>query len=195
VAGICGSDAHANIIIGQRSILKFPSYFSVFSLARQHVLLDNQPGVDPDHASADVILNAIKSGNSFCSIDSLYPADGFTQVVTEPVGAGARANSSEASVTISNGNTLSAGPGQSIPWSSSAVLHIKTPAAAGRPILRVLRDGHEIANQQTNSLDLPLPGPGHYRTEAYLQQPGLTGWHRWTLWIFANPVYVTAPKN
>src|SRR5215472_17269384 len=195
VAGICGSDAHANIIIGQRSILKFPSYFSVFSLARQHVLLDNQPGVDTDHAGADVILNAIKSGDSFCSIDSFYPADGFTQVVTAPNttatsppgqtnAAGqpkaATENSKAISVGAETSPLFAAGPGQSIPWSPSAVLHIKTPPAAGQPILRVLRDGHEIVNQQTDSLDLPLPGPGHYRTEAYLQQPGLTGWHRWT---------------
>lgn len=205
VAGICGSDAHANIIIGQYSLAKFPSYFSVFSLARQHVLLDDQPGVNPDHAGADVLLNAIKSGNSFCSIDSLYPADGFTQIVTSPRAApGNSSVSPESAVSTSRQNEVfptentlatSAGPGQSIPWSPSAVLHIRTPVAAGRPILRVLRDGHEIANQQTDSLDLALPGPGHYRTEAYLRQPGLTGWRRWTLWIFANPVYVTDPKN
>ena len=205
VAGICGSDAHANIIIGQYSLAKFPSYFSVFSLARQHVLLDDQPGVNPDHAGADVLLNAIKSGNSFCSIDSLYPADGFTQIVTAPRAApGNSSVSPESAVSTSRQNEVfptentlatTAGPGQSIPWSPSAVLHIRTPVAAGRPIIRVLRDGHEIANQQTDSLDLALPGPGHYRTEAYLRQPGLTGWRRWTLWIFANPVYVTNAKN
>jgi len=205
VAGICGSDAHANIIIGQYSLAKFPSYFSVFSLARQHVLLDDQPGVNPDHAGADVLLNAIKSGNSFCSIDSLYPADGFTQIVTAPRAApGNSSVSPESAVSTSRQNEVfptentlatTAGPGQSIPWSPSAVLHIRTPVAAGRPIIRVLRDGHEIANQQTDSLDLALPGPGHYRTEAYLRQPGLTGWRRWTLWIFANPVYVTDAKN
>ena len=205
VAGICGSDAHANIIIGQYSLAKFPSYFSVFSLARQHVLLDDQPGVNPDHAGADVLLNAIKSGNSFCSIDSLYPADGFTQIVTSPRAApGNSSVSPESAVSTSRQNEVfptentlatTAGPGQSIPWSPSAVLHIRTPVAAGRPIIRVLRDGHEIANQQADSLDLALPGPGHYRTEAYLRQPGLTGWRRWTLWIFANPVYVTDAKN
>ena len=205
VAGICGSDAHANIIIGQYSIAKFPSYFSVFSLARQHVLLGGQAGADPDHAGADVLLNAIKSGNSFCSIDSLYPADGFTQIVTAPRAIEANISvSTRTSISrpredgvLSTENTepTSAGPGQSIAWTHGAVLHIKTPAGAGRPIIRVLRDGQEIANQQTDSLDLPLPGPGHYRTEAYLRQPGLTGWRRWTLWIFANPVYVTDPKN
>ena len=56
-----------------------PSYLSVFSLARQHVLLQDQ---DPEHAGADAILAAIKSGNSFCAIDALSPADGFTQTVS-----------------------------------------------------------------------------------------------------------------
>jgi hypothetical protein len=39
-------------------------------------------------------------------------------------------------------------------------------------------------------LNEPLPGPGVYRTEVYLRQPGLTGWRRWTLWIFTNPIYL-----
>jgi hypothetical protein len=169
VAGICGSDAHANLLFNRWSIAHFPSYLSVFSLARQHVLLPNQPGQDPDKAGADAILAAIKSGNSFCAVDALSPADGFTQTV-------AHAN-------------ITAGPGDVIEWRQDEVLHVKVPA--DHAMIRVLRDGREIAEQETQSLDLQLPGPGRYRTEAYLRQPGLTGWHRWTLWIFANPVYVT----
>ena len=176
VAGICGSDAHANIIVGHTNIAKFPSYLSVFSLARQHVLLGDRAGVDPDHASADQILGAIKDGNSFCSIDAMYPANGFMQAVTAQ-------------------GQPAAGPGESIAWSPDAVLHVKVPEGAGIPRLRVIRDGQAIVEQETRSLDLKLPGPGRYRTEAYLKQPGLTGWRRWTLWVFANPVYVGPAKN
>jgi hypothetical protein len=173
MVGSCGSDAHANLLIEQHTIAKFPSYISVFSLARTHVLLPEQPGVDPDHAGADAILNAIKSGNSFCAVDALYPANGFRQLVTAP--------------------NASAGPGNSIEWQPGEVLHVKAPSGPEHPILRVLCDGHEIAKLEAQSLDLPVPGPGRYRTEAYLRQPGFTGWRRWTLWIFANPVYVTSP--
>ena len=178
VAGICGSDAHANVLVDRWSVARFPSYTAVFSLARQHVLLPDQPGLDPDHAAADVILSAIQSGNSFCAVDALSPADGFTQTVTSPVPA--------------TGAILNAGPGNAIAWQPAEVLHIRTPPAAGVPLIRVLRDGQEIARLESQSIDLPVQGPGRYRTEAYLRQPGLTGWHRWTLWIFANPVYVTA---
>jgi len=172
VAGICGSDAHANLMVNQHTIARFPSYLSVFSLARQHVIFDDQPGADPDHANASAILAAIESGSSFCAVDALYPANGFTQTVSSP--------------------NATAGPGHSIEWQPNETLHIAVPSGADHPMIRVLRDGHEIANQEAQSLDLPLPGPGCYRTEAYLRQPGLTGWHRWTLWIFSNPTYVTA---
>ena len=172
VVGICGSDAHANLLINHTTIAKFPSYISVFSLARQHVLLPDQAGTDLDKAGASAILEAIKSGNSFCSVDALYPADGFTQTVSTA--------------------TSTAGPGNSIEWMPGAVLHTTVPAGANHPMIRVLKDGQEIAIQEAHSLDLSIAGPGHYRIEAYLRQPGLTGWRRWTLWIFSNPTYVTA---
>ena len=174
VAGICGSDAHANIIIGQHPVARFPSYLSVFGLARQHVLLGD-PGVEPGHAGPDAILNAIRAGNAFCAVDALYPADGFTQTVASAA--------------------ITAGPGNSIPWQPGEMLRVKVPTGGGKSRIRVLRDGQPIAEQEAQALDLPLPGPGRYRTEAYLRQPGLTGWRRWTLWIFANPVYVTSPDR
>lgn len=174
VAGICGSDAHANIIIGQHPVARFPSYLSVFGLAREHVLLGD-PGVEPGPAGPDAILHAIRAGNAFCAVDALYPADGFTQTVASAA--------------------ITAGPGNSIPWQPGEMLRVKVPTGGGKSRIRVLRDGQPIAEQEAQALDLPLPGPGRYRTEAYLRQPGLTGWRRWTLWIFANPVYVTSPDR
>jgi hypothetical protein len=170
VAGICGSDAHANVLVNHWSIARFPSYLSVFSLARQHVLLPQTGQGSTDNAGADAILSAIQSGSSFCAVDALSPADGFLQTV------------SSAATTV--------GPGGTIAWSDGEVLHVKAPPAAGVPLIRVLRDGREIARKEAQAFDLKLSGPGRYRTEAYLRQPGFTGGQRWTLWVFANPVYV-----
>jgi hypothetical protein len=186
VAGICGSDAHAAINMSGHIIARFPGYLSVFSLIREHALLPPTPATDAGETSATAILTALKNGNSFCALDDLYPADGFTQTVTTPANIAARMNHSES--TISSATTV--GPGNSIPFAPGATLHVTLPAGAPPALLRVLRDGKEIARQQSNSLDLPLPGPGLYRAEAYLRQPGLTGWHRWTLWIVPNPVRV-----
>jgi hypothetical protein len=170
VAGICGSDAHANVQVNHWSIARFPSYLSVFSLARQHVILPQTGGGNPNNAGADAILSAIQSGSSFCAVDALSPADGFSQTVSS--------------------RTATVGPGGEIAWTDGEVLHVKTPRSEGVPMIRVLRDGREIVHREAQALDIPLPGPGRYRAEAYLRQPGFTGWHRWTLWIFSNPVYV-----
>jgi hypothetical protein len=205
VAGICGSDAHAAINMNGRTIARFPGYLPVFSLIREHVILPNTPGLDRDHASADSILAALKDGHSFCSVDAIYPADGFTQSVTSST-TKAAATASDSATTAGNvaaaGGTsiastasatlATAGPGDSIAYAPGATLHVAAPAHAPATMIRVLRDGREIARRETNSLDLPLPGPGRYRAEAYLRQPGLTGWHRWTLWVVPNPVNVTA---
>ena len=189
VAGICGSDAHAAINVSGHIIARFPGYLSVFSLIREHALLPPSPATDAGETSATAILTALKNGNSFCALDDLYPADGFTQTVTMTTNASAATPTSH--TTGPNSAALTAGPGNSIPFAPGATFHVALPAGAPPALIRVLRDGQEIATQQANSLDLPLPGPGLYRAEAYLRQPGLTGWHRWTLWIVPNPVRVT----
>ena len=188
VAGICGSDAHAAINVSGHIIARFPGYLSVFSLIREHALLPPSPATDAGETSATAILTALKNGNSFCALDDLYPADGFTQTVTTTTNALAATPTSH--TTGANSAALTAGPGNSIPFAPGATFHVALPAGAPPALIRVLRDGQEIATQQANSLDLPLPGPGLYRAEAYLRQPGLTGWHRWTLWIVPNAVRV-----
>ena len=129
-------------------------------------------GGNPAVASAAEIVDALKRGHSYCGLDSLYPADGF-------------------SFRVSSGNS-SGGPGDFLPWTGAARIQISTPSGASLPLIKVFRDGREIDEEQTRTIDEPITGPGRYRTEVFLRQPGLTGWRRWTLWVFTNPVYVTA---
>ncbi|PYX97255.1 MAG: hypothetical protein DMG71_03580 [Acidobacteria bacterium] len=173
VAGICGADAHAAIHMWHGIVWRFPEYLPVFRLARQHVLLGPHPqGGDPRVASATVILDALKRGHSFCALDAIYPASGFVNEISSSV--------------------VTAGSGDFAPWTPNAHLRVIVPSGASLPRIKVYRDGHKIVDKEAWSLDEPLPGPGCYRSEVYLRQPGLTGWHRWTLWIFSNPIYVTA---
>jgi hypothetical protein len=200
VAGICGSDAHAAINMSGHIIARFPGYLSVFSLIREHALLPPTPATDAGETSAASILTALRNGNSFCSVDALAPADGFTQTVTSPAPRSADPSFriAQAPGALATGSTqtgTTAGPGNSIPFAPGAIFHVAVPIAAHNPMLRVLRDGREIARQQASTLDLPLPGPGLYRAEAYLRQPGVTGWRRWTLWIVPNPIRVTSPES
>ena len=176
VVGMCGSDVHAKTKLGRTLFLRFPGYVPSLEVAREHVLLGPTVGRgDASRASGDQILDALRRGHSFCALDALYPSSGFATRVTS---AGA-----------------SGGPGDSIPWAGSGRIRISVPAGASRPLIKVFHDGREIIEQQTWTTDEPIPGPGRYRTEVFLRQPGLTGWRRWTLWAFTNPVYVTEPPG
>jgi PHP domain len=173
VAGICAADAHARIRLGLGKDWRFPGYVSSLKVAREHVLLPpDAGGGNLALASAAEIVDALRKGHSYCGLDSLYPAGGFSFRVSSGSGSG--------------------GPGDFLPWTGAARIQISTPSGASLPLIKVFRDGREIDEEQTRTIDEPITGPGRYRTEVFLRQPGLTGWGRWTLWVFTNPVYVTA---
>ena len=173
VAGICAADTHARIRLGFGRDWRFPGYVPSLKVAREHVLLrPDAGGGNPALASAAEIVDALRNGHSYCGLDSLYPADGF-------------------SFHVSSGNA-SGGPGDFLPWTGSARIQISTPSGASLPLIKIFRDGREISEDQARTIDKPISGPGRYRTEVFLRQPGLTGGRRWTLWVFTNPVYVTA---
>jgi len=173
VAGICAADTHARVRLAFGKDWRFPGYVPSLKVAREHVLLPpDTGGGNPALASADEIVDALKKGHSFCGLDSLYPADGF-------------------SFRVSSGNG-SGGPGDFLHWTGAARIQISTPSGPSLPLIKIFRDGREIDEQQSRTIDEPIAGPGRYRTEVFLRQPGLSGFRRWTLWVFTNPVYVTA---
>lgn len=175
VVGMCGADAHAAIRLGHGHLLRYPSYLSVFESVRAHVLVGAAVGNgDPNLASADQILNSIRHGHLFCSLDGLYPGNGFVQRVSS--------------------GSVSGGPGDSLAWENSGALHVSVPPTAPDPVIHIYRDGNQIVEKHAATVDEPLPGPGYYRTEVFLRQPGWTGWGRETMWIFSNPTFVTAAK-
>jgi hypothetical protein len=173
VAGICAADTHARIRLAFGKDWRFPGYVPSLEVAREHVLLPSDAGGgNPGLASASEIVDALRKGHSYCGLDSLYPADGF-------------------SFRISN-DASSSGPGDFLHWTGAGRIQISTPSGPSLPLIRIFRDGRVIDEEQARTIDEPITGPGRYRTEVFLPQPGLTGLRRWTLWVFTNPVYVIA---
>jgi hypothetical protein len=176
VAGICAADTHARIRLAFGKDWHFPGYLPSLEVAREHVLLPANAGAgNPALASATEIVTALRGGHSYCGLDSLFAADGF-------------------SFRISNSNG-SGGPGDSLTWTGASRIQISVPSGTSLPLIKLFRDGREIDEQQSHTLDQPISSPGRYRTEVFLRQPGLTGWGRWTLWVFTNPIYVTPNKQ
>ena len=173
VAGVCAADTHAKIRLGPIREWRFPDYEPSLKVAREHVLVSPDAGAgNPALASPAELVDAMKNGHSFCGLDSLYPSDGFTFHVSD--------------------SSASGGPGDTLRWTGAAHLQVSVPSGSSLPLIKVFRDGREIDEQKARTLDEPITGPGRYRAEVFLHQPGITGWGRWTLWVFTNPVYVTA---
>lgn len=173
VVGMCGTDAHAAVKLGGGMLWRFPGYVSVFQVAREHALIETAAGVeDARTATAADIFSALKNGHSFCALDAMYPANGFLD-------------------RISTGG-FTRGPGDFVQWNRTGTIDISVPHGASEPKIEVFRNGREIMEKNTWDVSEPLPGPGRYRTEVFLRQPGVFGWRRWSLWIFTNPIYVTA---
>jgi len=161
VVGLAGADAHSRLPLTRKWSLRFPSYESLFSLARNHLLLD-RPLTGEAVADSASVLDALRRGRFYIGLDALAPADGFRFTVEG--GAGARWTMGDR-VPATDG--LRAKAGGRVPRGARLVLE---------------RDGKPLA-ESLERLDVPLPGPGVYRMEARV--PG------WPIpWVITNPVFV-----
>ena len=161
VAGLAGADAHGRLALTRGRVLRFPAYQALFRQARNHLLLASPLSGD---AAADrlAVLAALAAGRFYIGIDALAPADGFFFTVEDPRG---RRFTMGDQVDVAR--ELRARAGGRV-------------AEGARIVLR--RDGR-VVGESASRIDLPLPGPGVYRVEAWL--PG------WPVpWVITNPIYV-----
>ena len=160
VPGIVGADAHSRVPITKRWSLRFPSYESLFALARNHLLLARPLTGNAAQDSA-TLVEALKQGHGYVGLDALAPADGFSFVAE---GAGRR-------FTM----------GETAPLGAELTLRVAGPMPPGTR-LTLFRDGRPFA-ESASPLSVPAPGPGVYRVEAHVP-----GWD--VPWVMTNPIYV-----
>jgi hypothetical protein len=160
VAGIVGADAHSRVPVRKGWTLRFPSYEALFSVAREHVLLDKPLSGD---AAADgrAIVEALGRGRAYVGLDGLAPAEGFSFVAE----AGGR--------RVTMGETIAPEP--------PPVLRAGGQLPK-RARLRLLRDGR-VLKEGEGPLEVAAPGPGVYRIEAFVSGEEVP-------WVLSNPIYV-----
>ncbi len=166
VAGVCSVDAHSNVPVTDDLALPFPAYRDLFSLARQHVLLGAEPTGEAVHDAA-LVTEALRLGRSFCALDAVADASGFT----------AEAVSLDEAVTF----------GGEIPWEvESTRIKASVPNVAAATVVRLYRDGALVSEGTGPEYDSgPLVGPGAYRLEIYVELG-----RGQVPWIFTNPIWV-----
>jgi len=160
VPGIAGADAHSRIVMGRGNVLRFPSYESSLSVAKNHVLLDSSLTGD-QRRDARTIIRALAQGRSYIGLDALAPADNFYFV------------------GVSGGERWEMG--DTAPAGARPALEAGGALPKGTRV-RLLRDG-TTAIEAEGHVFLPSALPGVYRVECRVP-----GWP--IPWILSNPIYV-----
>ena len=160
VPGIVGADAHSRVPVRKGWAPRFPSYEALFTVAREHVLLE-EPLTGDAAADGRAIVEALGRGRAYVGLDALATADGFSFVAES---GGRRATM-----------------GETVPPDPAPVLRAGGRLPAGAR-LRLLRDGR-LLKEDEGRLEQTAPGPGVYRVEVFV--PG-----RDVPWVLSNPIYV-----
>ena len=157
---LMGADAHQRAAVTRKVAIPFPSYRSVFRLARNHVLLDRPLSGD---AAADgrAVVDALARGRSYVAIDAIAHGGGVSFV----------AESGGQRWTM--GDTLPPTPGLRLAVSG------KMPRGARTVILK---DGQVVAEGREGAT-ITGAGPGVYRAEIHLD-----GWD--VPWVLTNAITV-----
>ena len=159
VPAIVGSDAHARIQIGEGSFAYLPSYESVFSVAKNHVLL-NSPLSGNALSDGRSVVAALRRGASYTAIDGLASAEAFSFTAAVD---GRRYTMGDVVPIVPNVRLIAGG---------------RVPA---NTTLTLFRDGRELTHA-VGAIDAPMPGQGVYRVEARV-----AGWP--FPWVITNPIY------
>ena len=162
VVAIGGTDAHTLIYkFGPFKKTIFP-YSYHFKTINTHILIENKLSGDAEK-DTDLILNALKKGNTFISNDRIKSGKGF------------RFNLNK------NGKTWLMG--DEVDFSEGLVLTADLPADAE---CELIKDGEPVfQSQKCRQILFPVQSPGCYRLECYrrhlFEKRG---------WLFSNPIYI-----
>jgi hypothetical protein len=171
VVAVAGSDAHARIPLtsvgdpyDNRISLPLPGYeqiFRTFSIALPDVMMTGEARAD-----ANTILDAIRRGRVFSSIDALAGPVAFSFSAST---AGDRVAMGE--------DVIAKGP---------MTFQVRSNASDGVTV-SLLRDGQSVHTASGSQLEYASPDPGVYRVE--MHWPGAPG-EPPVPWVVSNPIYV-----
>ena len=171
--GVAASDAHARIPLtsvgdpyDNRVSLHLPGYeqiFRTFSISTPGVMLTREPKGD-----ARAVLNAIRRGDLFSSIDAL----------ARPVVLSFSATGTDGSAQM----------GEDFVMKDPMTIVVESNAPESATV-SLLRDGRPVKSAAGGRLETVTSDPGVYRVE--IQWPGAPGQPP-VPWVVSNPIYLLA---
>jgi PHP domain len=171
VFGLAAVDAHARIGWDETeeprrwTLIKWPSYFTMFRTLTQSVVLD-APLAGDAPADARRLLDAIRQGRSFSVVA------GIARPGLLDFGA------SQSGVPVPMGGELPE-PG------APATFHVTVPGAPGARVA-LMQNGREVATARGTLVYSGPSSPGPFRAEVYLGATGVP-------WLASNPIFSLGP--
>ena len=173
VFGFAGPDDIASPVKWLLYEMRVLSIRSALDFLSTHILLRSEFTGDP-LADAAKVIEALKKGHSYMSIDSLGDPTGFLVELVD-----------------SKKHLLS---GSRTTWNSELKLVVRTPNHIRVPFeVALFKDGHHFMSSDSNMTEIPLPSSGVYRVVVYVKPNlPLPDSGRWFPWIYSNPFFISA---
>lgn len=169
--GFAGADADSRLRLGDWG-LNYPSYQTLFSLVRNHILLATELTGNAE-ADREKILGALSNGQFYVSLDTLADPKGFIATVVSP-----------------KGDVFPLG--SKINWQEGLELKVRLPHRPTVPFeVEIYRDGERIVQANSQDTAIPLHAPGVYRVKVrVIPTLPLPDGKQWITWIYTNPFYI-----
>lgn len=169
---LAGVDADSKLVIGS-SFLRFPTYETLFSIARNHVLLKSEL---TGNAASDVekLRNAFREGQFYMSLDILGNPKGFNAVIRTPGG---------------HVHPM----GSAVKFEEGIMLEVSLPQKPKVPFdTMIYRNGERMMTSNSQVTQYYLNTPGVYRVMVrVIPTFPLPDGKKWIPWIYTNAFYVS----
>lgn len=172
VYGLYGSAAEARFKITDEVYINFPSYETIFSIVRNHVLIRSELTGNSEFDQKK-IGDALRRGQFYLSLDLLENPTGFESYLRD-----------SKNEIYPLGSELTFTPGLNY--------NVTLPAKPNIPFeVIILQNGQKIMTSNSLNTVYTLQGPGVYRSVVRVRVPlpppdGMT----WMNWIVTNPIYI-----
>lgn len=172
IYGVYGSAAEAKFKITDNIFINFPSYETVLSIVRNHVLIRSELTGNGE-LDQKKIADALRRGQFYLSLDLLESPIGFECYAKD------------------NKNQIHP-LGSELKFATGLTYNIDLPAKPNIPFeVIIFQDGKKIMTSNSLSTIYALQGPGVYRSVVRVRVPmpppdGKT----WMNWIVTNPIYI-----
>jgi len=168
--GIGSLDAHSNVKISKRASWRFPSYASMFNVV--HTIIVTREGFNGQYKhDRNLVLNAVKHGNSYVGFSGLQNARGFLFTALSD------------SVEVITGDSL--GMGQ------EAKIRIVLPDSIN-VTTQLIRNGSILKEYSKKGfIEVAVSESGIYRVQAFQERIMLPFFQKRSFpWILSNPIYI-----